>query len=159
IRAPQFLLNRQMLLSVFGHSNRYKNLGLMRWLSTKLPKIIQFKKKDLVNYIKHRERYGAPPSHSMVDTDADTETAAMEASLPPSYDFKTLLPLLVKAQVAPSRKIGVDIKNLGKAFDIDINNQTIPEPPPEKTLDLDLHIRILERDVAQISTFAKNLDQ
>ncbi|KAF5363909.1 hypothetical protein D9756_000868 [Leucocoprinus leucothites] len=152
IQAPQFSLNRKMLLSVFGHANRRKNLGLMRWLSEKLPKIQRFKRKDLEFYTEFQDRLGASPEPSEMDADAETVPPL------PSDDFKTILPTLVQAPVAPSRKISFDAKNLGKAFDININDQSLPELPPPKMLDLDLHIRILTEDIKEISSFAKDLD-
>ena len=50
VPAPHFSINRQLLLSVMGEGNVDKDLGLLRWLYTKLPSIIRTKTKDLEQY-------------------------------------------------------------------------------------------------------------
>lgn len=152
IPAPRLSVNRRMLLSVFGHSNRWKNLALMRWLSTKLPKVQRNKQMDLDFYTEVRDRLG-------VSSSEETSSDAQSASTPlPSNEFQTLLPTMVKAQAAPSQKISVDSRNMGKAFDVDVDDLSTPQPQPAKMFDIDLHIRILTRDIEEIAAFAKNLD-
>ena len=151
IPAPRLSVNRRMFLSVFGHSNRSKNLGLMRWLSTKLPKVQRFKIKDLDFYTQVRDRLDALPSETLPDTQS-TSTPL------PSDDFRTLLPTMVDVLMAPSQKISVDLKNMGKAFDVDVDDLSIPQPPPEKKFNIDLHIRILTQDIEEIAAFAQDLD-
>jgi len=152
IPSPRLSVNRRMFLSVFGHSNRWKNLALMRWLSTKLPKVQRNKKMDLDFYTEVRDRLGALPSEETLSDDQSASTPL------PSNDFQTLLPTMVKAPAAPSQKISVDLRNIGKAFDVDIDDLSIPQPQPEKKFDIDLHIRILTRDIEEIAAFAINLD-
>lgn len=157
IKAPHFAVNRTILLSVFGHTNRYKNLGLMRWLWTKIPRILRDKKRDLEYYTELRESLGGSPSDSMIDADAETEIAATTESLP-SRDFSSFSSL-IRPSRALSPKIDVtNIRKMGTAFDVDVNNQTLPEPPSEKMFDIDLHIRVLARDLAEISSFYSALD-
>jgi hypothetical protein len=62
-----------------------------------------------------------------------------------------------KKQQAPSKKIAVHTMNMGTAFDIDVNKQEVIAE--EKMFNLDLHIRTLEKDIADISSFASVLDQ
>jgi hypothetical protein len=47
VPSPHFAVNRATLLPVFGECNRDKNLQLMRWLSSKFPKILRRKRKYL----------------------------------------------------------------------------------------------------------------
>ena len=151
IPAPRLSVNRRMFLSVFGHSNRWKNLGLMRWLSTKLPKVQRNKKMDLDFYTEIRDCLGASPPETLPDT-------SIASTSLPSNDFQTLLPTMVKTQAAPSEKLDVDFRNIGKAFDVDVDDPSTPQPQPEKKFDINLHIRILVRDIEEIAAFAKNLD-
>lgn len=157
IKAPRLSVNRNMLMSVFGHTNRYKNLGLMRWLSTKIPRILRRKKLDLRHYTELRASLGSTPADSLIDASTETDIATTAASLP-SRDFSSLLSRMAKSgRLSP--KIDVDAKKLGTAFNVDVNDQSPPKPPEEKMLDLDLHISILTRDLAEISAFASTLDK
>ncbi|KAF9449919.1 hypothetical protein P691DRAFT_811486 [Macrolepiota fuliginosa MF-IS2] len=158
IKAPQFAINRMMLLSVFGHTNRYKNLGLMRWLSTKIPRILRDKKRDLEYYTELRHTLGGSLSHPIIDADTETEIAATAASLP-SNNFSSLLPLMTRSKRTLLPNIIGNIQKLGTAFDVDVNDQTLPSPQPEKTFNIDLHIRILTRDISEISAFSSTLDK
>ncbi|TFK27088.1 hypothetical protein FA15DRAFT_754593 [Coprinopsis marcescibilis] len=54
--SPSFSLNRGLVMPILGQANRDKNLGLMRWLSSKMPKIIKRKKTDLDFYVGIRKR-------------------------------------------------------------------------------------------------------
>ncbi|KAF7355149.1 hypothetical protein MSAN_01430600 [Mycena sanguinolenta] len=46
VPAPHFAINRGTLLSVFGESNRDKNVGLMRWLHSKFYRILKKKRNE-----------------------------------------------------------------------------------------------------------------
>ncbi|KAJ3564355.1 hypothetical protein NP233_g8350 [Leucocoprinus birnbaumii] len=154
IEAPRFSLTRRMLLSIFGHTNRQKHVALMRWLSDKLPKIQRSKKYDLKVLNDLRERLEA--SHEALEAEVLPKTRAPPL---PSDDFRDLLPAMVEARAVPSKTIAVDMKNLGRAFDVDINNTSVYAPPPKKMLNLDLHIRLLTQDLKEITILAKTLDE
>ncbi|KAF8164928.1 hypothetical protein B0H34DRAFT_761794 [Crassisporium funariophilum] len=55
IPAPHFAVNYGHLVSVLGESNTDKDLGLMRWLSTKMPYVLRKKKNDLSYFTSLRE--------------------------------------------------------------------------------------------------------
>ena len=55
VPAPHFSINRLLLLSAMGEGNVDKDLGLLRWLYTKLPFIIRKKTKDLDQYTSLRD--------------------------------------------------------------------------------------------------------
>ncbi|KDR83327.1 hypothetical protein GALMADRAFT_634341 [Galerina marginata CBS 339.88] len=62
VPTPRFAINRHMLLSVMGESNRDKNLGLMKWLSTQLPYLISKQEADLAFYLPiYRELHKRQP--------------------------------------------------------------------------------------------------
>ncbi|KXN87865.1 hypothetical protein AN958_07874 [Leucoagaricus sp. SymC.cos] len=133
IPAPQFSINRRMLLSVFGHTNRDKNLGLMRWLWTKMPWIQRSKRNDLHYYTDFRERLT-------------------------SHDFEPSI--MKQSPDQPVPEATVDKERLESTSPIDLDNQhLLGLPTEEKMFDLDLHIRILERDVEEIAAFAMHLDE
>lgn len=128
----------------------------MRWLSTKIPSILRNKKQDLDYFTEVQARIDDPSSEPMIDSETKTEIGPTAAS-PPSQQFSSLFPLLTRSELTPC--VSVDPRKLGTAFDVDVDNQIIPDPPTEKILDINLHIRILTRDLAEISTFAQTLDK
>jgi len=56
VSSPRFTMNRNMFLTVMGETNKDKNLGLMKWLSTKIYRIIKRQKGSLERYQKLREQ-------------------------------------------------------------------------------------------------------
>ncbi|KAF4619111.1 hypothetical protein D9613_005594 [Agrocybe pediades] len=56
IAAPHFAVNRNMFLTVMGETNRDKNLGLLKWLSTKFPRILKRQRDSLKHYKDLRQR-------------------------------------------------------------------------------------------------------
>ncbi|KAJ2931614.1 hypothetical protein H1R20_g5328, partial [Candolleomyces eurysporus] len=98
IPRPKFALNRNLLLPVLGLANRDKNMGLLRWLSTKLPRILRRKKADLDYHISRRN-YRARRFPS--DTPSDVKSAAEEKRRLDSIfdlDFDTTIPLPKKTK-------------------------------------------------------------
>ncbi|KAF8898172.1 hypothetical protein CPB84DRAFT_1781078, partial [Gymnopilus junonius] len=73
IPSPHFAISRLTLLPVLGESNRDKNLGLMKWLSTKVPGIISKQKNDLEFYLSVSKRLDLseppPPQPPLSPTD------------------------------------------------------------------------------------------
>ncbi|RDB23291.1 hypothetical protein Hypma_009564 [Hypsizygus marmoreus] len=129
LHAPHFAINRGTLLPVFGESNRDKNLGLLRWLTTKLPTIMRWKRERLAFYAAAREHI------------KKQRPTPSESSPPSPINPRT-----------PSNK-----PHSGSVFDVDLNADPTPSsPPPVKIFDVDLHVRILERDVEEIEAFSKH---
>ncbi|TFK43146.1 hypothetical protein BDQ12DRAFT_674478 [Crucibulum laeve] len=150
IPAPHFAINRGTLIPALGEGNRDKNVGLMRWLSTKLPRIIRKKKAALAFYIKTRDNQRRMEYLRQIKELVHSPAAVREASafLPPSQgqviggSVITRTPMRVKTD--PS------------VFDVDLNAPQL-SPKCLKYLDLDLHINILSRDVREIQMFATHL--
>ncbi|KAJ6629194.1 hypothetical protein B0H10DRAFT_2160664 [Mycena sp. CBHHK59/15] len=99
VPAPHFAINRGTLLSVFGESNRDKNVGLMRWLHLKFPRILSKKRGELKFFTRHRDSLQRRRMWPYED--------------PSTYNIT-------------------------------------PAPSPIKTFNLDLHIRVLKRDISEI---------
>ncbi|KAF5388167.1 hypothetical protein D9615_000207 [Tricholomella constricta] len=148
--APHFAINRGTLLPVFGESNRDKNIGLMRWLSTKIPSILKRKKGSLhffsqfkENVEKKRERQAA---HLAKHPRATANSAFLPSSLRPDKQFPSLL-----------QRSRLPRPHSSSVFDVDIENPSLPSPPPVKLFNLDLHLRVLERDIQEIEIFYERL--
>ena len=124
VPAPHFSINRLLLLSAMGEGNVDKDLGLLRWLYTKLPFIIRKKTKDLEQY-----------------------TSLRDDAIQSSIDGSRLPPLS-----PPSNSTTPDL------FDLDLEDSTPPETPQIKYFNLNLHIRILTRNLFEIKDFARRLE-
>ncbi|KAF8803876.1 hypothetical protein BYT27DRAFT_7171332 [Phlegmacium glaucopus] len=133
VPAPHFSINRQLLLSVMGEGNVDKDLGLLRWLYTKLPYIIRKKTNDLEHYTSLQKTY-AEAAQSSVSTS--------KHSPPPT-------PTL------PSPSTNSTTPDL---FDLDLEDLTPPETPRIKYFNLDLHVRIITRNLFEIKDFARRLE-
>lgn len=102
IPAPHFSISRLTLLPVFGESNRDKNLGLMRWLSTKVPYLIAKQKKDLEFYLSTSEDLEIadspppqPPSPPLEISDLDiTNPAPPEVPKTKFFDINLHIQIL-----------------------------------------------------------------
>lgn len=160
IPAPHFAINRGTLVSVFGASNRDNNVGLMRWLSTKTYSILKKKRVDLLFYTQIRDRqkrrgewpYDEPPADSspapispaiLGQVEAVADTPAPEPSS--LSRIPSILERIRMRWQAP--------KGVGAVFDVNLDQDVKPDRPLTKTLDLHLHIRILQRDISEIESF------
>ncbi|KAJ7068096.1 hypothetical protein C8F01DRAFT_591605 [Mycena amicta] len=143
VPSPHFAVNRGTLLSVFGESNRDKNAGLMRWLHSKFPRILMKKRNDLEFFVQIREkrrRDGIWP-YDGSSTDTATEPRASQTTL-----------FSPKHWTAP--------KHVGQVFELDIESEESPVPfPSSKYFDLDLHIRLLERDIFEIAQLYDHVEK
>ncbi|KAG5654452.1 hypothetical protein H0H81_001951 [Sphagnurus paluster] len=147
--APHFAINRGTLLPVFSESNRDKNMALMRWLSTKIPAILKRKKGSLkffgefkVNMEKNYERRAAHFAKHPKD-------AANSAFRPRSTRGTPRPSLLERRRPKPQN---------GSVFDVNIDSTAPPAPPaPVKYFDIELHLRVLERDIQEIEAFYEHL--
>ncbi|PFH52671.1 hypothetical protein AMATHDRAFT_2063 [Amanita thiersii Skay4041] len=159
IPAPHVAINRGTLIPVFGESNRDKNLGLMRWLNGKLPKIIKRKQADLTYYREFREvwRHTIRLRNEMDTIHADgiaiaIAHASSQASTSGSVSHE---PRIQQNSTSEAQ--------LHTASNFNSNKKRPPfASPPDsspKSFDLDLHIRILERDVEEIQDLAERVDE
>jgi hypothetical protein len=126
--APRFSINRQHLLSAMGEGNVDKDLGLLRWLYTKLPYIIRNKTRDLWRYASVRD---------------EAAQSSIDASLPPPPP---------PPPPPPSDSTTPDL------FDLDLEDSTPPETPQIKYFNLALHIRIITRNLSEIKEFTRHLE-
>ncbi|KAJ6509997.1 hypothetical protein C8R47DRAFT_1096347 [Mycena vitilis] len=149
VPAPHFAINRGTLLSVFGQSNRDKNAGLMRWLYSKFHRILKKKGAELQFFTRYRDGrrrrrlwpYEEPSTHIL----PDLPSATLQSVLPSPEPL--LLPRSRSTTIMDRWKAPKDV---GGVFGVDVDDDTPLLPTPLKTFNLDLHIRVLERDVAEI---------
>ncbi|GLB33600.1 hypothetical protein LshimejAT787_0104840 [Lyophyllum shimeji] len=147
IYAPHFAINRGTLLPVFGESNRDKNHGLMRWLSTKIPGILKRKRQSLQYFTEFKKWLERGRSEKQTTEQSTTEKAVQaNPTEVPSTSSSRPASRLQKSQT-------------DSVFDVDLDAPPIPTPPPPKYFDINLHLRILERDIREIEAFAENLER
>lgn len=181
ISSPSISLNRGTLMPVLGSSNRGKNLGLMRWLSTKMPKILKRKRHDLVFYIKMQEEYRKRAERHMVAINEVAESTTINQLASPSVnlsDSPETQPVLGTSisgtlGLLPSASSFVaDLPSFGNtvgwdtskptrqiALDVDINDNTpLQFSVPRKNLNFDVHITILKRDIVELEEFTERLE-
>lgn len=140
--APHLSINRATLLPVFGESNRDKNMGLMRWLLTKIPYILRRKRSNLTFYTAVRKYRSAQ------QTALSPATGVPDKNSHPSSSHPSHQPL--SPQHCPPRK-----PHAGSVFELDLDSPPPIKPSPVKNFDIDLHIRLLERDLEELEVFAK----
>ncbi|EAU84588.2 hypothetical protein CC1G_00107 [Coprinopsis cinerea okayama7 len=142
IPSPNFSFNRGIVLPVLGQTNRRKRFGLMKWLSTKMPKIIKKKKQDLEWYTMKR----------------DSIRAYME-SLPRVQPAEAMEPADAVAEVSSdSSPSKLSPKPQAEPLDLDTDSTAPPPAPRVKPINLDVHIEILRNDIQGLEHFAEYLD-
>ena len=151
VLAPHFAVNRGTLLSVFGESNRDKNTQLMRWLKSKIPKILRRKRGSLAWYIDFRANLQrrqtgvaqntVDPSLSSAEPSTNIDPTLCSTTLPPQPDH----PTSVSHQETPTPAIEVDL------------DASPVNPPPVTHFNINTHIRILERDIEEIESFESHV--
>ncbi|KAF8640152.1 hypothetical protein AX17_001388 [Amanita inopinata Kibby_2008] len=156
VTAPRIAINRGTLLPVFGTSNRDKNVGLMRWLNTKLPRIIRKKRAELIYFNEFHERL----IHAKEQRDnqeflhsTNTDTSSMNNRTPPASSdvpkmntkvdvsvpdnpskASAFLPSNLLRRIRPqnlSSRVRWDPAKVGSAFDVDINQEPATSSSPQ----------------------------
>ncbi|KAF8665613.1 hypothetical protein AX16_000069 [Volvariella volvacea WC 439] len=181
VEAPHFSINRGTVMPVLGLSNRDKNLGLTRWLYSKIPGILKRKRGALENFLHLRDKLEArgllgsgprPPSEAAtrpVPTQEvhNPEESGSPSSSPTSYSV-TEEPHAQSTSFAPSlfshlpslaRRVQIHTSPIDSPLAVDIDNEDPPpSPPPPKMFDVNLHISILERDLEEFEELASRLE-
>ena len=140
--APRISINRATLLPVFGESNRDKNMGLMRWLLTKIPYILRRKQSNLTFYTAVRKCRLARQTALSPTTSVPSKNSHPSSSHPSHQSLSS--------QHCPPRK-----PRNKSVFELDLDSPPPIQPSPIKNFDIDLHIRLLERDLEELEAFAK----
>ncbi|KAF8631144.1 hypothetical protein AX15_002490 [Amanita polypyramis BW_CC] len=169
VTAPRIAINRATLLSVFGESHRDKNVGLMRWLNTKLSRIIRKKRAELEFFRHLREgwnrahelRYQLETIYSD-DVPSLSKAPLVPVSESPSRDSSSLLPSsslrAIRSRNLSSRARWNPAK-VGTAFDVDLDRESATLVAKErKPFNVGLHANILERDLREIEQLASKVD-
>ncbi|KAJ7179330.1 hypothetical protein C8R46DRAFT_1073429 [Mycena filopes] len=145
VPAPHFSINRGTLLSVFGESNRDRNLGLMRWLSLRLSAILKRKRNALDYYAvirAGRQRRGRWPYD-------DAFPSAYNLPMLPVTPPKSAVPTTPFAPPRGSSRFTAIMQRWQPPKGVG-DYQSSQAPTPVKNFNLDLHIRVLTRDIAEI---------
>ncbi|KAJ7699891.1 hypothetical protein B0H17DRAFT_925883 [Mycena rosella] len=148
VPAPHFAINRGTLLSVFGESNRDKNVGLMRWLHSKFTRILRKKRGELKFFADIRDSRRRKKKWPYENPSTEARPALLSSPMKSAIRPAPLPREQVVATTIMQRWRAP--KNVGAVFDLDLEDEGTPTPTPSKTFDLDLHIRVLERDISEI---------
>lgn len=162
--APRISVNRAALLCVFGASNRDKHVGLMRWLNTKLPRIIKGKRSELsvcqffhkkltrVQALYHQQEFMYSDGTPSPQTDASRPSSSTNSSL-----FTSSLLRAVPQKL--SSRVRWKPSQVGTALDADLDQEPTPTLSSDiKPFDLNLHIELLERELRRIEQLAGRVD-
>lgn len=131
--APQFAINRHMLLSVFGTAKRNKDMQLMHFVGYIARRTYRRKKNDMAYYSELRElqwqgRQPLAPDH---------DSSRPNSSVPLGVTF------VVPSSPSTSRVVDA----------ADFVSSTPLEPTPVKYFDASVHLDILRKDVEDVADF------
>ncbi|KAJ7117413.1 hypothetical protein C8R43DRAFT_960688 [Mycena crocata] len=160
IPSPHFAINRGTLLPVYGDANRNKNLTLMRWLCTKLSRILSRKR----GHVKNLKMFREPRRKRRLwpYDDPSTYTQFTLPSYPKRGGGGSAPASPEEPKSRPSRYTTImdrwkAPKGVGDVFDVDLENESTPSPSlKNNTLNLDLHIAVLERDISEIEALQRH---
>ncbi|KAG6855049.1 hypothetical protein C0991_005978 [Blastosporella zonata] len=169
IPAPRIAVNRGTFQPVFALSDRTKNLTLTRWLTRKLPGVLKRKRYNLEYYTKYKEKMERKLATARRVAEASTQgNSAADAPIP-ILDSTTIGTSTASTSATPppppisllerSRNKRPQEKSV---FEVDIDAlpilPSVPFKDPVKLIDLDLHIRVLQRDIAELEEFSERVD-
>ncbi|KAF8845663.1 hypothetical protein BDN67DRAFT_1064947 [Paxillus ammoniavirescens] len=139
--APQFAINRSMLLPVFGTASRNKDMQLMRFVGYIARQTYRRKKNDISYYTELE----------------DLQRQGLQ-SLAPDHDSSRPDPLL--PHQSHCRETAIDLSSASLSQDTDSVNTTLTtssessfSPPPTKSFHVSLHLNILRTDLEDIAAF------
>ena len=164
VAAPRISVNRAALLCVFGESNRDKHVGLMRWLNTKLPRIIKGKRSELsvCKYFRNKLTRTQALYYQQEFMHSDDISTPPIGVLTPSSSINSSTFTSSLLQAVP-RKLSSRVRwkpsKVGTALDADLDQETAPISSSEiKPINLNLHIELLERELRRIEQLASQVD-
>lgn len=132
--APQFAVNKHMLLSVFGTAKRNKDMQLMRFVGYIARQTYRRKKNDIAYYNELRElqrqgRQPLAPDHDPSHPDSSLLSRATVVDLP---------------SASPSSPVDA----------VDSVSSALQEPSPSiKYFDVSVHLDVLQKDVEDVANF------
>ncbi|KAF9221883.1 hypothetical protein BS17DRAFT_756482 [Gyrodon lividus] len=140
--APQFAMNRSMLLPVFGTANRNKDMQLMRFVGYIARQAYRRKKNDIAYYteLENLQRQGQQP----LAPDHDPSRPDLPLSHQ-RHSQKTVIDTLSPSSLSQES----DVINTT----LTILSEPSPSPPPTKYFDVSLHLDILRKDFEDIAAF------
>ncbi|THH33789.1 hypothetical protein EUX98_g405 [Antrodiella citrinella] len=153
ILAPTFSVNRRMLLSVFSFAASQKKMEMLRWVHVKTQKVLRRKKADLRFYTSTRARWttAAQAATSAVPAASD---AGSDGEASHADDTPAVIPT-TSHDASPSKPKFTISK--APHFDVDLDSEAPPSEPPRKKFDINLHIKLLQRDVDQLEVFERHV--
>ncbi|KAF9246965.1 hypothetical protein BU15DRAFT_84545 [Melanogaster broomeanus] len=140
--APRFAINRSMLLSVFGTSNRNKDMQLMRFVGYIARQTYRRKKNDIAYYteLEKLQRHGQQPL--ALDHDPSRPDPLL------SHQTQTQK-TVIDTSSPSSLSQGPDAVDTA----LTTPSESPASPRPAKYFDVSLHLDILRKDFEEIATF------
>ncbi|KAJ3485353.1 hypothetical protein NLI96_g5019 [Meripilus lineatus] len=145
ILALHMAVNRNMIMPIFSEANTDKNMELMHWIALRLQRVLRRKRFDLVYYKDIREKWRAEDELESSKSEVEDEVSK------PVLEAPTTIPRPSEGAKSSVEDIGIPLDH----FDVDLDAPAVPEPPPPKKFNIDLHITILERDKASLTELQK----
>ncbi|KAF8351137.1 hypothetical protein F5887DRAFT_194620 [Amanita rubescens] len=159
IAAPRISVTRATLLPVYGESNRGKHVELMRWLNTKLPRIIKGKRTELA-FCKHIHEKLTRARALLYQQEymySDVSSPSTQGLTPSSSTASDLL-RAVRPRDSSSRMRRNFVK-VGTPIYADLDQELASHPSSEiRPFNLNLHIEHLERELERIEHLASTVD-
>lgn len=158
IAAPRISITRATLLPVYGESNRSKHVELMRWLNSKLPRIIKGKRTELA-FCKHiREKLMRSQGllYQQEYMYSDVSSPSTEGLTPSSTGSNILRAVQPRDSSSRMRR---NFAQVGTAMYADLDQELASYPSSEiRPFDINLHIELLERELERIEHLAGTVD-
>ncbi|KZT37625.1 hypothetical protein SISSUDRAFT_1062646 [Sistotremastrum suecicum HHB10207 ss-3] len=141
VESPRFAVNRGTLLPIFGLSNRSKHLPLARWVSKYCQLALDRKKASLVFF---RAIASEVRRQEILNDGISSPDTSSEETVPDALEEESADSTAEDIPTVRAERREID------PLDLDVTSTSPPPPRPWKSLNLDLHISILERDIKEI---------
>ncbi|TFK93887.1 hypothetical protein K466DRAFT_510796 [Polyporus arcularius HHB13444] len=157
IPSPRLSVTRSLFLSVFWYANRHKNLELLRWIHVKVKRVIRWKQFDILFYETIRGRWIESGVYRPV-RDVEDDLSSDQGEDLPAASSTSQFSSFFSPSSSLRQPSSTQASDASSPFAVDLDAPLIPPPKEPKKLDIDRHLHLLRRDLAELQEFEQHVD-
>ena len=158
IPAPSFAINSSHFLPVHHLANRDKDVELLRWVNSKVEFHIRRKKYDIEYYTMVRDRWIQEGVHRPVQTNPSEHFEELDVYLPSRSAASLFSTFFDPSSSARKPETSSTAGPTPLHFPVDLAASPTSPLPPQKLLNIDLHLRLLQRDCEGLEQLARRTE-
>ncbi|EJF62958.1 hypothetical protein DICSQDRAFT_103363 [Dichomitus squalens LYAD-421 SS1] len=153
--APRLSINRNLLLPVFHLANRQKDVELLRWITVRIKRAVRWHRHAIKYYTSTRTRWvesGVYVPKRAVETDLEDDVGSDLPSAASTSRFSSFF-----SPSSSSRQASATF-DASSSSNEDFTTSAIQAEEGQKTFDVDLHLKLLERELLELEDLERHAD-